>query len=81
MEKVIILHVFYIHVKLLSFSIFLILLVSYILLFSNKKYYKISSFSIYINKEAIVIAGKTKPINGTKIEGKYEAVIIKTPSK
>lgn len=30
----------------------------------------ISSCSIYINKEAIVIAGKTGPIEGTKIEGR-----------
>jgi hypothetical protein len=33
-------------------------------------FYRISSRSIYINKEAIVIAGKTDPTKGTKIEGK-----------
>jgi hypothetical protein len=33
------------------------------------------SCSIYIKREAIVIAGKTKPTEGTKMEGKYEAVI------
>jgi hypothetical protein len=30
----------------------------------------ISSCLIYINKKAIVIAGKTKPTKGTKMEGK-----------
>jgi len=30
---------------------------------------------MYKNKEAIVIAGKTNPTRGTKIEGKYEALI------
>lgn len=39
----------------------------------------ISSRSIYMNREAIVIAGKTKPTKGTKIEGKYEAVMIEYP--
>jgi hypothetical protein len=40
-------------------------------LFTNEIYfYRISSRSIYINKEAIVIAGKTDPTKGTKIEGK-----------
>lgn len=49
----------------------IIMIINYtVLLFSNNKFYKISSFSIYINKEAIVIAGKTKPTNGTRIEGK-----------
>jgi hypothetical protein len=33
-------------------------------------FYKMSSRSIYINNEAIVIAGKTNPTKGTKIEGK-----------
>jgi hypothetical protein len=32
-----------------------------------------------MNREAIVIAGKTKPTEGTKIEGKYEAVMIEYP--
>lgn len=40
-------------------------------LFANSiNFYEISSRSIYINKEAIVIAGKTKPTKGTKMEGK-----------
>ena len=30
---------------------------------------------MYKKIEAIVIAGKTKPTSGTKIEGKYEAAI------
>ena len=29
-----------------------------------------------MNREAIVMAGKTNPTKGTKIEGKYEAVMI-----
>ena len=32
--------------------------------------YAISSFSMYKNSEAIAIAGKTSPTNGTKTEGK-----------
>lgn len=40
-------------------------------IFSNYgNFYKMSSRSIYINNEAIVIAGKTNPTKGTKIEGK-----------
>jgi len=39
--------------------------------FANSiNFYEISSRSIYINKEAIVIAGKTRPTKGTKMEGK-----------
>ena len=37
--------------------------------------YAISSFSMYINKDAIAIAGKTSPTNGTKTEGRYAAAI------
>ncbi len=29
--------------------------------------------------EVIAIAGKTRPTNGTKIDGKYAAVIKKSP--
>ncbi len=39
-------------------------------------FYTISSCSIYKNNEAIVTAGKTKPTRGTKIEGRYEALIV-----
>ena len=35
-----------------------------------------SSFSIYKNNKAIATPGKTIPTNGTRIEGKYEAVIL-----
>ena len=41
--------------------------------------YTISSFSIYKKREAIAMAGKTRPTNGTKIDGKYAAAILKTP--
>jgi hypothetical protein len=39
--------------------------------------YAISSFSIYKNKDAIAIAGKTSPTSGTRIEGRYAAAIRK----
>lgn len=35
-----------------------------------------SSFSTYKNNKAMPIPGKIIPTNGTKIEGKYKAVII-----
>jgi hypothetical protein len=35
-----------------------------------------SSFSIYRNNKAIATPGNTIPTNGTRIEGKYEAVIL-----
>jgi hypothetical protein len=31
---------------------------------------------MYINNNAIAIAGKIIPIKGTRIDGKYDAVII-----
>ncbi len=34
---------------------------------------------MYKNREAIAMAGKTRPTNGTKIDGKYAAAIIETP--
>jgi hypothetical protein len=37
------------------------------------------SRSIYKNRNAIAIAGKTKPTVGTRIEGRKEAAMIKIP--
>lgn len=37
--------------------------------------YEMLSSSIYKNNKAILIAGKTIPVKGTKIDGKYDAVI------
>jgi hypothetical protein len=34
---------------------------------------------MYIKIDVIAIAGKTNPTNGTKIDGKYAAVIKKSP--
>jgi len=34
---------------------------------------------MYNIKNAIVTAGKTSPVRGTKIEGKNEAAIVKFP--
>jgi hypothetical protein len=34
---------------------------------------------MYINKNAIAIAGNSKPTVGTRIEGRKEAAIIKNP--
>jgi hypothetical protein len=36
---------------------------------------------MYKNRNAKVIAGKTQPMMGTKIEGKKEAAIVKVPTK
>jgi hypothetical protein len=38
-----------------------------------------ASRSIYKNRNAMAIAGKTKPTVGTRIEGKKEAAMIKIP--
>ena len=38
-------------------------------------YYPIASCSIYINRRAMLIPGNTIPTIGTKIDGKYAAVI------
>lgn len=38
--------------------------------------YRISSFSIYKNSKAMLTPGKMIPTKGTKMEGRYEAVII-----
>jgi hypothetical protein len=35
-----------------------------------------SSFSIYRNNKAIATPGKIIPTNGTRIDGRYEAVIL-----
>ena len=44
---------------------------TYTILKRNLEYcYAISSFSMYIKSEAIAIAGKTSPTNGTKTEGR-----------
>lgn len=40
-------------------------------------FYDIDSCSIYINNKAMLKPGKTIPVKGTKIDGKYDAVIIK----
>ena len=34
---------------------------------------------MYMKIEVIAIAGKTSPTNGTRIDGKYAAVIKKSP--
>jgi hypothetical protein len=34
---------------------------------------------MYMNKNAIATAGKTKPTRGTKIEGRKDAAIMKIP--
>jgi hypothetical protein len=36
---------------------------------------------MYKNRNAKVTVGKTKPMMGTKIEGKKEAAIVKVPVK
>jgi|UPI0004B9FDA4 hypothetical protein len=36
---------------------------------------------MYISKNAIVTNGKTRPIRGTKMEGKNEAAMINIPMK
>jgi hypothetical protein len=36
---------------------------------------------MYINNNAIATAEKTKPVSGTKIEGKNEVDIVKIPAK
>lgn len=38
--------------------------------------YEILSCSIYINKRAIDSPGKIIPTSGTRIDGKYDAVIV-----
>ena len=35
---------------------------------------------MYNSKNAIVTAGKTRPVRGTKIEGKNEAAIVNFPN-
>lgn len=35
---------------------------------------------MYSNKNAIVTAGKTRPVRGTKMEGKNEAAIVNFPN-
>lgn len=44
-------------------------------MFISLKFYEILSSSIYKNSNAILTAGKIIPVKGTKIDGRYDAVI------